>query len=335
MSAVAVIENLEDVKGVTNNSGGNFSQNSNQSQNNNQNSRSCRVPWYRTPLDKETMRALNAKSDLKGFAQTLGHLGILLLTGGLALYGVGRWPWWTIAFLIFAHGTVASFAINAVHELVHKSVFKTQALNVFFARVFAFFGWINHEHFWNSHTRHHQYTLHQPDDLEVVLPLKVLTQHFFKFGFINLPALINQPKNTLRLARGRFAGQWESTLFPDDKPEVARPVIAWARFLLVGHVLIFAASLLAGALVDARWFLLPVLTSLTPAYGLWLHFLCNNTQHIGLQDGVPDFRLSCRTFTVNPIVQFLYWHMNYHIEHHICAGVPSPPHPENKLTAPE
>jgi fatty acid desaturase len=68
--------------------------------------------------------------------------------------------------------------------------------------------------------------------------------------------------------------------------------------------------------------LVPVLTSLTPLYGSWLFFLCNNTQHIGLQDNVNDFRLSCRTFTVNPIVQFLYWHMNYHIEHHMYAAVP-------------
>ena len=48
-----------------------------------------------------------------------------------------------------------------------------------------------------------------------------------------------------------------------------------------------------------------LLTSLAPFYGGWLFFLCNNTQHIALQDNVPDFRLCCRTFTVNPLVQFL------------------------------
>ena len=65
-----------------------------------------------------------------------------------------------------------------------------------------------------------------------------------------------------------------------------------------------------------------LLTSLAPFYGGWLFFLCNNTQHIALQDNVPDFRLCCRTFTVNPLVQFLYWHMNYHTEHHMYAAVP-------------
>jgi len=37
---------------------------------------------------------------------------------------------------------------------------------------------------------------------------------------------------------------------------------------------------------------------------------------------VPDFRLCCRTFTLNPVVRFLYWQMNYHTEHHMYAAVP-------------
>ena len=50
--------------------------------------------------------------------------------------------------------------------------------------------------------------------------------------------------------------------------------------------------------------------------------MCNNTQHIGLQDDVPDFRLCTRTVILNPFFRFLYWHMNYHIEHHMYAAVP-------------
>ena len=37
---------------------------------------------------------------------------------------------------------------------------------------------------------------------------------------------------------------------------------------------------------------------------------------------MPDFRLCCRTIYLNPVVQFLYWHMNYHTEHHMFAAVP-------------
>jgi len=59
-----------------------------------------------------------------------------------------------------------------------------------------------------------------------------------------------------------------------------------------------------------------------PFYGGWLFFLCNNTQHIGLQDHVPDFRLCCRTFALHPVTRFHYWQMNYHTEHHMYAAVP-------------
>jgi fatty acid desaturase len=274
------------------------------------------VSWYRTKLDRAMMDLLNAKSDVKGFIQTLGHLGILALLAGLALYGVGRWPWWLVAILVFLYGMVASFAINAVHELVHKSVFKTQVFNRFFVRIYAFLGWINFEHFYRSHMRHHQFTLHPPDDLEVVLPLRVLVKDFFLTGFINIMGMYKALKTTLRLARGKFEGEWERTLFPTDKPENSSPVLRWARILLIGHSLVIVVSLYFG------WWLVPVLITFSPLYGSWLFFSCNNTQHIGLQDNVSDFRLCCRTFTVNPVVQFLYWHMNFHIEHHMYAAVP-------------
>jgi len=68
--------------------------------------------------------------------------------------------------------------------------------------------------------------------------------------------------------------------------------------------------------------LVPVLVTLAPFYGGWLLFICNNTQHIGLQNNVADFRLCTRTIILNPFVRFLYWHMNYHIEHHMFAAVP-------------
>ena len=65
-----------------------------------------------------------------------------------------------------------------------------------------------------------------------------------------------------------------------------------------------------------------MLFTLASYYGRWLFLLCNSSQHIGLTDNVPDFRLNSRTILLNPVVQFLYWHMNYHIEHHMYAAVP-------------
>jgi len=273
------------------------------------------ISWYRTPLDKKNFKSLHEKSDFLGWLQALGYLGLLVLTGSLVLYGAGHWPVDVVTLLIFLHGTFFAFQINAVHELGHGTVFKTKFLNALFVRIFAFLGWINFEMFNVSHARHHRYTLHQPDDLEVVLPLKILVKNFFLQGFLNPTFACNTLKDTIRIARGQFRGQWELTLFPEGSPERRAPV-NWARTLLAGHGLILVSSLYF------HLWLLPVLTTCAPFYGAWLFFLCNNTQHIGLQDDVPDFRLCCRTFTVNPMVQFLYWHMNYHTEHHMYAAVP-------------
>ena len=45
-------------------------------------------------------------------------------------------------------------------------------------------------------------------------------------------------------------------------------------------------------------------------------------QHIGMTPDVPDFRLSCRTYTCSWLSAFLYWNMQYHVEHHMFPAVP-------------
>ena len=273
------------------------------------------ITWYRSPISSKDFKALHEKSDLMGWLQSLGYLGTICLTGGLVLYSAGHWPVWATLLLIFLHGTVFAFQINAVHELGHGTVFKTKVLNSLFVRIFSFLGWINFEAFNTSHIRHHRYTLHQPDDLEVVLPQKFLLFWVLKDGLVNYKRPWWMLKDTLRLARGQFRGEWEMTLFPEGSPE-RTAAVRWARTLLIGHGLV-----IAGSIYFHLW-LLPVVLTFGTCYGSWLHTLCNATQHIGLQDDVSDFRLCCRTFTVHPVVQFLYWHMNFHIEHHMFAAVP-------------
>jgi fatty acid desaturase len=86
--------------------------------------------------------------------------------------------------------------------------------------------------------------------------------------------------------------------------------------LVLGHlancVLFFSLGL---------W-MIPVVTTFGIFYGGMLRFFCNAAQHAGLADKVDDFRLNSRTFEAHPIIQFLYWQMNYHIEHHMYAAVP-------------
>ena len=274
------------------------------------------ITWYRSPLDPKVFKSLHVKSDFLGALQTFGFLGVLLLTGSLALYSSLHWPLGATLLLIIAHGTGTSFYINAVHELGHNTVFKTKALNAFFEKFFSFFGWINDEMFDLSHIRHHRYTLHQPDDLEVVLPMKVILRRMLALGIFNPLGIWWNLASTWRIATGKFQGEWENKIAPEGSPERAR-VMRWARFLLAGHGLIAAFS------VYSHLWALPFLTTFSAGiFGSLLQGLVNNTQHIGLQDDVSDFRLCCRTLTLNPFLQFMYWHMNFHIEHHMFAAVP-------------
>jgi fatty acid desaturase len=275
-----------------------------------------KIHWYRSPVDRETLNVLNQRSDWKGLLQTLGHLGLLVLTGAAAWFAAERLGWPALLLVLFIHGTFYAFLLNGFHELCHSTVFKSKELNTFFLYLFSFLGWYNPILFWASHQEHHKYTLHPPDDLEVVLPVELTLQSFLRSALVNPWGFYNRLKGVVRLGRGRLEGEWEHTLFPESDLAHRQHLFNWARTLLVGHVLLTGVSLYFGL-----W-LLPVLITLAPFYGGWLLYLCNNTQHVGLQDNIPDFRLCTRTILLNPFVRFLYWHMNFHIEHHMYAAVP-------------
>jgi fatty acid desaturase len=275
-----------------------------------------KIAWYRTPVDREVLGDLLQRSDGKGLLQMLGHLGLLAMTSAAAWYAAVQHWWLLLGLALFLHGTFYAFLLNGFHELCHKTVFKSKNLNVFFLYLVSFLSWNHPVMFWASHQEHHKFTLHPPDDLEVVLPVKITLADFWKNALINPWDLVGRLKSYSRMAMGRLQGDWQIWLFPETAVRQRQRLFTWARLHLAGHILLVVVSLAMGA-----W-LVPVLITLAPFYGGWLLFLCNNTQHIGLQNNVPDFRLCTRTILLNPFVRFLYWHMNYHIEHHMFAAVP-------------
>ena len=93
------------------------------------------VEWYRTPLEPALKRRLHALSDLRGAAQTLGFLAQLAAWFAGALYCQQRGWHVAAALLALLYGAQANFLINAMHELGHGNVFRTQWLNHAFCRV--------------------------------------------------------------------------------------------------------------------------------------------------------------------------------------------------------
>ena len=279
-------------------------------------SKKLRIPWYRSPVDRQTLDRLNRRSDLLALWQTLGYLGLLALTAAAAFYAAAHWAWPVLLLVLYVHGTFYAFLLNGFHELVHKTVFKTRQLNSLFLYVFSFLAWLDPIFFWASHQEHHKYTLHPPADLEVVLPARLTLTGFLKIAIISPGLFVGRMKEVLRLCAGKVDGEWANHLFPAADGARRRRLFTWSRILLAGHLLLTAVSLYFGL-----W-LLPVLFTLGAFYGNGLQWLCNNTQHAGLQDNVADFRLCTRTILLNPFLRFLSWQMNYHIEHHMYAAVP-------------
>ena len=292
--------------------------------------RSMRIKWYRSPIEKPTLWRLMERSNRRGFQQSLGHLG--LIVGLAAVVAVAFESGWWIAFgvSLWLLGTVSAFVPGlACHELVHGTVFRTNRLNRIFLRLFSLFGWFNYNEYRMSHTFHHRYTLFPDGDREVLLP-KEASLHplvLLEMFTINVRGALRLLRATVRMAMGKFdmdkpssvggagATAWTWAL-SEVHPDTYRAAVRWARFLLAFHGAIIVLSI-----VFQLWWLMIVVSGAI-FIGTWWKYFIGTTQHAGLRDNVPDFRLCTRTIKLDPVSSFLYWHMEYHIEHHMFAGVP-------------
>jgi len=274
------------------------------------------IQWYRSPIEKDVLRRLTARSDARALLHIGLFLGLLLLTGGLTYYAWLQQAWGWVILGCYVHATFWTFtsANAATHELSHHSVFKTPALNRIFAYIFAFLSWSDHVGFRASHLWHHKLTCYQNRDLEVELPQAMTLKNMIYNVFFDPLALWNRIRLGVRQCRGIARGVWPKWIFRD--PRVLRERTIWARYLLVGHLAFAILFVLSG-----QWILL-FLVTLPTFYANYLGSLIGFTQHAGMQPNVPDHRLCCRSVRLNPFFQFLYWNMNYHVEHHMYAGVP-------------
>ncbi|HSI07080.1 MAG: fatty acid desaturase [Rariglobus sp.] len=312
-----------------------------------------KITWYRSPVGKEVMSRLMKKSDAKGLVHAGLHLALFAATATLAYLAylnvtAANWIWSVplLVLAVFVHGTFTHFMGGvAVHELCHKTPFRTQALNDFFLYLFSFLSWFDPVGYRLSHVKHHQATVHHDLDGEVILPQK-LDWSALEEGEVTLPpvrdwkfvgfvlwqflpfpnpvGLWNRVKCWVVYAIGDLRGVgmwaggewWTNQIFPEEKPELRRRHRNWARVLLAVHLVLATVFILTG-----HWFLILLITCAS-TYAGWLATLCALPQHLGMGPDVPDFRLCCRTYTCNRFIGFLYWNMQYHVEHHMFPAVP-------------
>jgi fatty acid desaturase len=283
-----------------------------------------RINWYRSPLATDQLRGLALRSNLRGAFQAVGHIGLWACTGALTCYAFTQGAWIAFAVCLFLHGTIGTFLKGiAVHELGHGTVFRTKKLNSLFLRLYSIVGWWNFYDYAMSHTYHHRYTLHPDGDREVVLPrdpsLRLL--HLLQLFTINITGgpestgLIPTVRKTLMTVFNRYEDEWLIALYADQPGERVKAV-NWIRFVLLVHVLVAVAAIASG------YWIVVIVFSCHMFFGNWLKFFVALPMHCGLRDNIPDFRLCVRSIRLDPISEFLYWHMNWHTEHHMFAAVP-------------
>jgi MocE subfamily Rieske [2Fe-2S] domain protein len=105
----------------------------------------------------------------------------------------------------------------------------------------------------------------------------------------------------------------EKTFIPESQFER----IYWTARI---HALVYA-GLIAVSIYE-RSILPLMLVGLVNLFGSWLSPIYGFTQHAGLAENVLDHRLNCRTVHMNAVNRYLYWNMNYHIEHHMFPLIP-------------
>ena len=285
-----------------------------------------RIKWYRCPIDPTVLRKLSKPSDLQGFQMALGHLGLWLLTGAVSFYFAVEQLWLGFLLTIFLHGTVGTFFSAPHHELCHGMVFKTKRFNEIFLRIFSTLGLQNFHIYKMSHSYHHRFTLHRIADKEVVLPktpslrfLYLLQLFTFNItGGFESRGLFPTMRGLFRVAADRMEqpyNEWGAELYAEF-PEERLKAVHWARYLIAVHLSFALFAVLIG------YPILILIVSLHPFIGNWLRYFVGAPMHCGLQSDVSDFRKCVRSITLDPISEFLYWHMNWHLEHHMFAAVP-------------
>ena len=286
-----------------------------------------KIDWYRCPLDRATFRALARRSDAQAWFQTLGHLALAGCTGALTYYFFVSEVWIGFALALLAHGTVTSHLIFGCHELGHGTVFRTRWLNALFLRIYSLLAWFNFHEYAMSHTHHHSFTLHTRMDQEVVLPkhpslapLYLLQLATFNItGGFESRGVIHIVGDPIKTAVGKYINfgtpGWLRELYV-NRPELRKRAVNWARLIVVFHFGFAAISFAFGL-----W-MLPVVVSLGPCFANLHRYIVGVPMHCGLSDNVPDFRKCVRTNTLNPFSEFLYWRMNWHLEHHMFSSIP-------------
>jgi fatty acid desaturase len=265
--------------------------------------------WYHTEVPRKVMKELMARSDGPAIRDTIILYGSMVLLAGI---GIALWPsWWSAPFWLAYGALYGSASDSRWHECGHGTAFKTPWMNNAVYQIASFMIMRNAATWRWSHARHHSetYLVGRDPEVAVMRPpqmAKLILNFFGIFDVLNfIPTII----------RNAISGPT-----PEEKTFVPESEWGKVRKVAIVHVAIYAVTIVSAISWGS---ILPLMViGLPRMYGAWHHVMTGLLQHGGLADNVIDHRLNSRTVYMNRVSRFIYWNMNYHVEHHMFPMVP-------------
>ena len=265
--------------------------------------------WYQCPVPREALRNLLERRDGPATRDTLLWFGLIFSAGFATWYLWGSW--WAILPYIVYSALYASTSDSRWHESGHGTAFKTDWMNNALYEIASFMV-MRESTIWRwSHTRHHSDTIIVGRDPEIIVPRPPDIKGLL-LGFSGLPGYLNYFPHLIQHAFGRMTEDEKTFVPASEFPKV----FFKARISLFIYAVVIAISVCTGSVLPLLYI------GLVNLFGTWLMGIYGLTQHAGLAENVLDHRLNCRTVYMNPINRYLYWNMNYHLEHHMFPLVP-------------
>lgn len=265
--------------------------------------------WYTSPVPKERMRELLERRDGPAIRDTLVWFGLI---GGSAVAGYLLWGTWWAVIPFLAYGVLyASTSDSRWHEAGHGTAFKTDWMNDALYEIASFMVLRESTRWRWSHARHHTDTIIVGRDAEIAV---TRPPNWFQLllRLLGVNTTMRFFQGVLLHCTGRLTEE-EKTFIPES--DYGR-VFYRARIYLAIYLCVIALAIYTRSILPLMYIGLPAF------YGSWLQFIYGHTQHAGLAENVLDHRLNTRTIYFNTVNRFLYWEMNYHVEHHMFPMVP-------------
>ncbi|MDA0228572.1 MAG: fatty acid desaturase [Proteobacteria bacterium] len=255
-------------------------------------------------LDRDTLRALSQRSDIKGLVRLFSHFSLLAaLAVGIAVVPLSLW----LVPLFAVYGALLIFLFAPQHEAIHRTAFRAHWLNDGVALLAGAVLVLPPGYFREFHFAHHRHTQDAALDPELA-SAKPSNLGAYLWLISGLPYWRERITTTVRHAFGRV----EETFIA---PRKRRQIMREARLYLLLYGAVIAASLAAGSLAIAFYWLAPALLG-QPALRLLLL-----AEHGGCPR-VADMLKNSRTTRSNAFVRWFAWNMPYHAEHHAYPGLP-------------